>query len=170
MVFQEVINEDFLCNPFTIVGKEWLLITAKKDGVVNTMTASWGGFGHLWNKDVVNIFVRQSRFTKEFIDNADGFSISVLNKDKYLEQLRYLGTVSGRTEDKIKKSKLTINYVDDIPYFFEANTVVICKKLFAQTLDSNNIIDNLVTEKFYNDGDNHELYFGEVTKILKKTQ
>ncbi len=168
MEFKEVFNKDFSCNPFTVVGKEWLLITAEKNGIVNTLTASWGGFGHLWNKDVVNIFIRQSRYTKEFIDEADNFSISILNHDKYLDQLMYLGKVSGRDENKIKNSGLTIKHIDDVPYFMEANQVFICKKLFAQTINSNNIIDNKITDKFYENEDNHEIYFGEVIKILKK--
>ncbi len=168
MNFKEILCSEFLYNPFTVVGKEWLLITAEKNGKVNTMTASWGGFGHMWNKDVVNIVVRQSRYTKEFIDNADSFSISVLDKEKYLEELMYLGRVSGRDEDKITKSKLNVKYKDSTPYFQEANKVVICKKLFSQTLDYKNLIDEKLQNRFYEDEDNHSIYFGEVLSILIK--
>ena len=36
---------------------KWALLTAGKDGKVNTMTISWGGTGFIWNKHVVFIFV-----------------------------------------------------------------------------------------------------------------
>lgn len=52
------------------------------------MTVSWGGVGVLWGKNVVFIFIRDSRYTKEFLDNGDLFSLSFLNED-YRDALNY---------------------------------------------------------------------------------
>ena len=71
-------KKGFNLNPFEAIGKKWMLISAKDGDKVNTMTASWGGMGVIWGEDVVYIFVRQSRYTKEFIDNSAYFSLSFL--------------------------------------------------------------------------------------------
>ena len=65
-------------NPFTKIGKEWALVSAGNKNKCNTMTVSWGGVGVLWGKNVVYIFIRDSRYTKEFLDNGEFFSLSVL--------------------------------------------------------------------------------------------
>ena len=83
-------------NPFTKIGNEWMLITAEAGGKVNTMTASWGGMGVLWGKNVAFIFIRNSRFTKEFVDNSCNFSLGIFDHEKYADMLGYMGRVSGR--------------------------------------------------------------------------
>ena len=88
-------------NPFTKIGKEWMLITAGDEKKANTMTASWGGVGVLWGKNVVYIFVRDTRYTKEFIDNGETFSLTFLDESNK-GALKYLGAVSGRDENKIE--------------------------------------------------------------------
>ena len=119
-------------NVFTAIGKEWMLITAEteKDGkpTANTMTASWGGLGRLWNKDVAFAFIRPQRYTKEFVDSADTFSLCFFGGEK-MQELGYLGTVSGRDEDKIAKSGLTLTHIDGVPCFEEATTVLLCRKM-----------------------------------------
>ena len=61
-----------------LIRDDWALLTAGKAGGYNTMTVSWGGVGVLWGKNVVYIFIRDSRYTKEFIDNGEFFSMSFL--------------------------------------------------------------------------------------------
>ena len=132
--FKEITPEEYKGNVFNDIGKKWMLITAAKDGKVNTMTASWGNMGVMWGKDIVSVFIRQTRFTKEFVDNADCFSISFLDHEKYAKELSYLGTVSGRDEDKIAKSGLTVEKCENTPYFAEGKLVLICRKMFAQEM------------------------------------
>ena len=62
--------EELNKNVFSMIGKEWLLVTAEKEGKVNTMTASWGGLGVMWGKDVAFIVLRPQRYTKEFVDGV----------------------------------------------------------------------------------------------------
>lgn len=165
--FNEITPELFEQSPFKLIGKDWMLITAEKDGKANTMTASWGGFGVMWGKNVAYIVLRPQRYTKEFVDNSDTFSLSFLD-NSFRATLSYLGTKSGRDEDKINNSKLTVLHTTDIPYFEEANIAILCKKLYAQEFKPECFIAQGLNEKWYPDADHHTLYIAEVTKILVK--
>lgn len=165
--FKELKLEEFKTNPFDLIGNQWMLITAAREGKVNTMTAAWGGLGIMWGKNVVHIVIRPQRYTKEFVDASERFSLSFYEKE-YKPQLGYLGKVSGRDEDKVAKSGLTAVYDGDTPYFEEAELVIICKKLFSQRITPDSFIDSQIDEKWYPDKDYHSLYFGEVEKILVK--
>lgn len=164
-MFNEIKPEEFNYSPFKLIGEDWMLITAEKDGKVNTMTASWGGLGVMWNKNVAYIVIRPQRYTKEFVDSADSFSLTFFD-NSFREILSYLGTKSGRDEDKIKKSNLTVVHDNNIPYFEEASIAIFCKKLFAQEYKPESFIDQEVNKKCYPNSDHHTLYIGEVTKIL----
>jgi flavin reductase (DIM6/NTAB) family NADH-FMN oxidoreductase RutF len=152
-------------NPFFMIGKEWMLITVKKGEQVNTMTASWGGLGVMWNKNVSYAVLRPQRFTKEFIDQADSYSLTFFD-ESYKKTLGYLGKVSGRDEDKIMKSGLSLDYIDGIPYFKEAKQVLLCNKLFASPFLEDQFIDKNIIPTMYPSKDFHTLYIGEVYKVL----
>lgn len=153
-------------NPFQLIGKDWMLITAGNKEKVNTMTASWGGLGVMYGKDVAFIVIRQSRYTKEFIDQEDTFSISFYDKE-HQKTMKYLGTVSGRNEDKIANSGLTLNWMENTPYFDEANMVMVCKKLFKQPLINDGLIEEKYKNTWYSSGDNHTLYIAEITNLAQ---
>ena len=154
-------------NVFNLIGKDWMLITAKSDKGVNSMTASWGGLGVMWNKNVCYIVLRPQRYTKEFVDFAESFSLCFFDED-YKKVLSYMGRVSGRYEDKIKNSGLTLNEIDNIPYFSEAKLVLACKKLFAQEFLSENFIEKGLIEANYPNNDYHTLYIAEITDCFTK--
>lgn len=165
--FIEINPDELDKSPFKLIGKDWMLITAKKNDKVNTMTASWGGLGVMWGKDVAYIVVRPQRYTKEFIDNAENFSLTFFD-DSFKKQLSYLGSVSGKNEDKISKSNLTIIDLNRIPYFEEGKMSIICKKLYAQEFKPECFIDTNLDEKWYPNKDYHTLYIAEIEKILIK--
>lgn len=162
---KEIKPEELQKNPFQMIGKEWLLVTAEKEGKANTMTASWGGVGIMWGKPVAYVFIRPQRYTKEFVDAGDHFSLSVLGED-YRKTLNYFGTVSGRDEDKIAKSGLHVAHENGTPYFEEANTVLVCRKLYAQPYDPACFIDKSCDEKWYPNKDYHTMYIAEIEKVL----
>lgn len=166
--FQTISAKELNENPFQLIGDQWMLITAEKDGKVNTMTASWGGLGILWNRSVAFAFIRQSRYTKELIDGADHFSLSFLDHKKYAKELGYLGTVSGREEEKIKKAGMTVNHEDGVAFIDEASKVMICQKLFVTTMKPAEFVIPEIDTKFYSDKDYHDLYIGGITKILER--
>lgn len=165
--FHKISPEELRNNPFHMIGKDWMLVTAEKEGKVNTMTASWGGVGVLWNRNVVYVFIRPQRYTKEFIDNAETFSLSVLPQD-YKKTLSYLGTVSGRDEDKIAKSGLTVAHDGATPYFEEAETVLVCRKLYRQEMTPESFIDESLVGANYPNNDYHAMYVAEIQDVLVK--
>lgn len=165
--FVEITPYDIEKNTFTCIGKQGCLVTAKKDDKANTMTAAWGGFGVMWNKNVAYIVIRPQRFTKEFVDSTDCFSLTFFDKE-FQDKLMYLGRVSGRDEDKISKAELTTIYENDIPYFDEASLVLFCKKLFATDYKEKDFIDKEIMSKNYPNKDYHTLYIAEITKVFVK--
>ncbi len=164
--YKIITADQFRKNPFQLIGKDWMLVTAGNSEKVNTMTASWGGLGVMYGKNVAFVVIRPQRYTKEFVDREDTFSLSFFDKE-YRKVLNYLGTVSGRDEDKISKSGLTVVDFEGTPYFDEANLVLICKKLFRQPLNTDNLLDEKLVNTWYPNKDYHTLYIAEVTKILR---
>lgn len=153
-------------SAFEMIGKDWMLLTAGNNESYNTMTASWGGLGVLWNKNVVFAFVRPQRFTFEFMNNSEYFSCSFF-KEEYRNTLAYCGKYSGRDKDKAKECNITPNFTEDAPYFDEADTVIICKKLYVQQMTEDSIIDESIKAN-YNGDDYHHVFVGEIVKVLKK--
>lgn len=166
-VFQPMDLDFVEINPFTKIGNDWFLVTAGDETKVNTMTAGWGGFGVIWAKKVVYIFIRKSRYTKEFIDKHDTFSISFMDKSQHAA-LKYLGQVSGRNEDKIAGARLNIDFYEGTPYIDESSEVYICRKLSATELTPDQFIDPEIKDKFYGDNDLHIMYVGEITQFMAR--
>lgn len=168
MNFQEIQPEALQKNPFKMIGKEWLLVAAEKDQKTNAMTASWGGVGIMWGKPVAFIVIRPQRYTKKFIDAADTVSLSVLGEE-YRKVLGYMGRVSGRDEDKIEKSGLTVAHDGPTPYFEEANTVILGRKLYAQEYRPECFVDKEPDKTWYPEKDYHTMYILEIQKILVRS-
>ena len=164
--FQPITPESISDNTFRAIGKDWFLVTAQTGGVANTMTASWGGFGIMWGKPVVFVVVRESRYTKEFMDKENAFSLSFF-PSKYKKMLSYLGSASGRDEDKIKIAGLTL-IEDDIPYFKEARLVLKAKTLYKQEMSPNCFLDPALPNRWYPNGNYHTMYVAEITETLEK--
>lgn len=164
---REITAENINENIFKLIGKDWMLVAAQKDGKTNAMTASWGFAGVMWGKNCLITAIRPQRYTKEFIDGSDTFSITIL-PDGYRDTLNYFGSVSGRDEDKIAKSGLTVEKCENTPYFAEGKLVLICRKMFAQEIKAESFIDKEALEKWYHNNDLHTLYVAEIVKVLEK--
>ena len=154
-------------NPFTKLSKEWALVTAGDKEKSNTMTVSWGGTGVLWGKNVVFIFIRESRYTKDFIDNGEFFSLSFLS-EKYRDALKYCGAHSGRGEDKWSKAGLTPAIRHGIPYPDEANLVFLCRKMAAVPIEEASFTDKAIMHQWYGDHDMHTMYVGEIIEVAAR--
>ena len=166
---------DLMMNPFTKIGKEWGLVTAGTKEKCNTMTVSWGGVGVLWGKDVTYIFIRESRYTKGFIDAGEYFSLSFLD-ESYRPALTFAGTKTGRGIDKFAAAGLTPAFAEAdqekagaeavIPYPAEASLVLLCRKMAAVPIGAETFIDAEIQPKWYGDHDMHTMYVGEIIGIL----
>ena len=141
MKFEEIAIEELEFNPFEKISKEWMLVTAGDEEKSNTMTASWGGVGIMWRKNVVTAYIRPQRYTKEFMDSNDLFTISFL-PEEYRKAMSLCGSFSGReVGDKWKLSGLHPHYVDGTTGVEEADMIFVCKKLYAQEMKSECFID-----------------------------
>ncbi len=154
--------EEITKNVFDMIGKQWMLVSATKDGKTNAMTASWGGLGVMWGKNVAFVFIRESRYTKEFVDGSDKMVLSFFSEE-YRKMLGYMGTVSGRTEDKIEKAGLTLNENNT---FKEAEVSMICKKLYSIPMGAEGFVSNEEIDKWYKDGDMHTMYVVEIEEVI----
>ena len=167
---KEVNYKDLRFNPFTLFGNEWMLLTAGNGQTgCNTMTISWGHLGCLWgnNDPTAVVYIRQSRYTKKFVDEEGYFSLCVMDKS-FKKEMVYLGSVSGRDEDKIAKTGLTPVCADNTVYFAEAKLVLVCKKLYAVDMKKEDFISQEPVVQCYPEGDYHTLYVGKIEKILAR--
>ena len=162
---KEIKPEELTKNPFHMIEKEWMLVTAEKDGKVNTMTASWGGVGIMWGKPVAYVFIRPQRYTKEFVDREDTYTISVLGKE-YRKALNYCGTVSGKGSDKIKDAGLTPYYTDGTAGIEEADMIMVCRKMYHDEIKPECFDAPENDGKWYPEKDYHTMYIAEVLKVL----
>ncbi len=168
MAFKETKIEELSFNPFEKIGKQWMLITAGDENECNTMTASWGGVGIMWGKNVVTAYIRPQRYTKEFVDNNDEFTISFL-PEEYRKALNVCGSVSGRdVEDKWKEAGLHPYYTDDTAAVEEAEMIFVCRKLYYQEMYPECFVVEECDTKWYPENDYHTMYIAEITKVLVK--
>lgn len=152
-------------NPFTCCNDDWFIVSAEKEGQINALTASWGGFGRCWNKNVATLYIRPHRYTREFIDSQDAFTISFLKKG-YKEALQFLGTHSGKDmPNKIEKAGLHECFIGSVHTFREASLVLFCKLLYKQALDPSCMIENQINHDFYPNQDHSLIYLGEILNI-----
>ena len=172
MSFRKINTDDFFVNPITKFSDEWMLLTAgDANGGYNTMTISWGHMGAIWGNSggmpSVAIYVRPQRYTKEFIDSNDMFTLSVLSPE-YKEALAYLGSASGRDGNKVLKAGLTPVFDLGTTYFDEADMVLVCRKLYHFALQEDGFVDKSIIDINYPKKDFHEMYIGEIVSILVK--
>ena len=169
--WKTITPEEITTNPFRLIGKEWMLVTAEMNGKANTMTASWGGVGVLWNKPVAFVFLRPQRYTREFVDSSDTLSLSFYGESEEAHKtLTYLGRVSGRDEDEIAKSGLTLTHEDGVPFFEEARMVLLGRKLYCQQMNPESFLIPGLAEKNYPQKDYHFVYVVEIEKVLMEQE
>lgn len=166
MSFKEVDIKDTYFPAFKFIGDEWMLITSGDKDSFNTMTASWGGIGVLWNKPVAFSFIRPQRYTFDFIEKNEYFTLSFFNDDMK-SALNLCGSKSGRDIDKVKQAGLIPKFNLNAPYFEQAKMVLLCRKLYGQFLTPESFIDSKLNE-FYPQKDYHKMYVGEIVKTLIK--
>lgn len=163
MAFIETNIKDLKINPFTTIGKDWMLITAGNENKINTMTASWGGMGHLWGEDVVTIYIRPQRYTKKFVDEQNEFSLTFF--DGYKKELSILGTVSGKDTDKINDVDFHPIFLENVPAFQEAKLVMIAEKIYEDTIKPESFKNKELDEKHYPNKDYHTVYIAKIKKV-----
>lgn len=166
MAFREISVEQLKDNPFTLINKDWMLITAGDAEKHNTMTASWGGVGELWGKYVSTIYIRPQRYTLEFVEREEYYSLCFFGPE-YRQALSLCGSKSGRDVDKDAATDLTPCFDQAAPYYEQARLVFLCRKLYRQDMEESAFLDKGLLEKWY-DNDLHRIFIGEIVKVLEK--
>lgn len=152
---------------FKKIGSEWMLVTAGTAERYNTMTASWGFAGIMWNKPCAITAIRPQRYTKEFVDNNNLFTLTFY-PDEYRKALAYCGANSGRDVDKAAETGLVPVSGDGFVAFEQANLVLVCRKLFAQDMTADCFIDKQIIPQQYPGNDFHTAYYGEIIEVYAK--
>jgi len=148
------------------IQNKWMLVTAEKDGIANTLTASWGGLGSLWRKKVAFIFIRPSRFTNDFIEQSGRFTLTFFNDRK--EEMGYLGKTSGRdVPDKIEKAGLHLANVEGNPTFEEGRFMLSCRVLYKDPIEREKFTDVSIDDTLNPNGDRSIIYVGEIEGAWK---
>ncbi|MBR1517356.1 MAG: flavin reductase [Bacteroidales bacterium] len=159
-------------DPFKIF-QDAAALTVGKPGNMNSMTIGWGSFGILWGHDshVATVYVRKSRFTHHLMEENETFTIEAFPPE-YSEKLKYLGTASGRDEDKMRGCGMTVKTMPcGAPAFEEGNIIIECRKIFT-TDYATTLMDSTVVQRWYTKGEDfdniHTAYVGEITGIWVK--
>lgn len=162
--YKSISPREITDNIFTSIGKDAMLITAGDKMRFNTMTASWGGMGVLWNKNVVFTFIRPQRYTFEFAEKSDMFTLCFFDRE-YKDALALCGTKSGRDIDKVSACGFTPMESHGGVYFNEARLILVCKKMYGQFLDPAKFLSPEI-EGYYSDKDYHKMFVGEIVEVL----
>ena len=157
-------DRNYLENIDTLMDnlKKGALLTVKANGKVNTMTIGWATIGHIWRKEVFMVAVRDSRYTFEFIENSDNFTVTIPTGSQHKKTIAFCGTKSGRDYDKFAECNLKT--VDgrtvDSPIVDIPGVHYECKIIYKSAMDPALLDEHL--EKLYPAKDYHTLYFGEI--------
>ena len=164
---QSILVEKFLVTTHARWAQQWMLLTAGdfNKGHFNTMTVGWGSFGTMWNRPFAQVVVRPTRYTYEFMERYDTFTLCGFPK-AYQKALTLLGSKSGRDGDKIAEAGLTPIAALHIaaPAFEEADLIVECRKIYWDDFEPNQFLDPTI-ESNYPLKDYHRVYFGEIVSI-----
>lgn len=149
----------------------WPLLTSGDyaSGDFNTMTVGWGSLGVMWKKPMAMVVVRPSRYTYEFMERHDSFTLSVLPED-YRTALQLCGTKSGRELDKIKAAGLTAipSSAIEAPGFDEAELIIECRAMYKTPFETNQFSDPIIMTH-YPEGDLHLMTFGQIIAVYGTT-
>lgn len=170
--YDKIEASDLPDNVIQLIGKEWMLVTAGNKGSYNTMIASWGGVGYIWERPSTFIFIRDTRYTYQFLQQEESFTLSFFD-EKYRNALRIYGTRSGRDTNKIEEAGLTpLETPSGLMSFGEARMIIECKKMFVQELDYANLTEpyktKVMEESYKNESSKHQMFISEITNIWVK--
>lgn len=166
MIYTKEINiRDIKISAPELISDGWALVTAGSEKDCNTMTISWGSLGELWGKDVAVVYIRPQRYTREYLDREEYFTVSFYD-EKFRNALKICGAKSGRNCDKISESGLSPVETDGTVTFKEAKYTLVCRKIAVQALDPKGFLDPEI-ETNYSKKDYHIIYTGEIIRAYE---
>ena len=166
---------------FTMFENRWALVTAGMLDDFNTCTVSWGSMGNIWGPNggdisTVTVYIHPARYTQEFMAKYDTFTVSFF-PESYRKARGYLGSHSGRDENKVANSGLTPVAAGDGVTFKEAELTFVCKKLSEHQFDEAYLAEKVkdyyasnpavYTQAGHDRWEPHYMYIGEVVDAIK---
>lgn len=158
------INDNFIKN----IGDEWMLVTAGNSEKYNMMTASWGFVGVMWGSPCAITALRPQRYTLEILEKEKYFTLSFYGDNKKIHGV--CGKLSGRDVDKTAMTGLTpiFDETTGAPYFDEARLVLICEKVYVQSLQKQGFLNDDIPQSVYAENDYHKMFYGKIVSALVK--
>ncbi len=162
------VRKDFTENGFQWFHDAELLAAGNKEKS-NAMTIGWGGIGTLWGRTALTVYVAEKRYTKEFMDQEEYFTVMTFDVE-HSNVLRYMGTKSGRDGDKAAALGLHTAYTaNGTPYYTEAEMVIECKIMYAAPFDPDGFKSDVPKNMYRHfPAGIHSMYIGEVINAWKK--
>lgn len=155
-------------NIFKLIDKDWMLLTAGTEDHFNTMTASWGHLGIIWNLPIAIAYIRPQRYTFGFANDNDFYTLCFF-EEQYRKALQFCGTKSGRDYDKVKETGLTPLVTENgNVYFEEARLVLECEKVYVDDLKKEHFLKPEIAAKNYPKEDFHRFYMGKIIQVLTR--
>ncbi len=162
---KEINIRDIKISAAQLINDGWGLVTAGDKEKFNTMTVSWGAMGEMWSKDAVFIFIRPNRYTYEFLEKGELFTLSFYGEE-YRSALALCGRKSGRDIDKAAETGLTPVFTDGTVTFAQAKYTIVCRIMASQFIDPKGFKDETIDSN-YNGTDYHKMYIGEILKVYE---
>ncbi|MBE6888123.1 MAG: hypothetical protein E7484_06905 [Ruminococcaceae bacterium] len=157
--------KEFIDRSFSVFAREWALVTAGNMDSYNTMTIAWGGLGTLWSKPVATVYVKPCRYTHQFIENSDYFTVSFFDEE-YKKALGVLGSKSGRDGDKVAEVGFEAVPCGESITFKQAKLTLLCKKIYRHDMDTS-VMPQKEIDTYYIDEAPHTIFIGEIVDVIE---
>ena len=164
--------KDFNVDIFKLFDDHWALLTAGTPDYYNTMTISWGSLGTIWaprgnGRQIATVYVKPSRYTFGYLEKSDYYTISFF-PESCRKDMAYLGSHSGRDEDKLAATSLTpVEKSNGTMGFEEATLTLVCHKLYSDAFKKEGIPADIV-QAYYDGDEPHHFFIGEIVDFDEK--
>jgi hypothetical protein len=169
----EISLDEFVTQPYGLFSQKWFLLTSGdfETRHYNTMTIEWGSIGKVWGAPLVQVFVRPSRYTFQFMEQYESFTLSCL-PEGYRQALLLLGSKSGRDGDKIAEAGLTPMAASCVasPVFAEAELTIECQKMYWDDVNPERITDKEAASWYVRLPEPNRIYYGRILSIQGTSQ
>jgi flavin reductase (DIM6/NTAB) family NADH-FMN oxidoreductase RutF len=164
--FKKISIKELNDNVVKLIANDWMLITVGQINSCNMMTASWGGIGNLWNEPVAFIFIRPQRYTYQFTEKEEYFTLTFFEeKDRSI--LNFCGSTSGKFVNKISETGLVPMETElGNVYYKQARLVIECKKEYSDNIEYQGFVDKNIPESVYPKNDFHKMYIGKIINVM----
>ena len=162
-IFKTIDPEEITTNFFHELNVNWALLTSGNRDNYNTMTVSWGNTGILWHEPVVIVYCRPQRYTFEFLNKHDYYTLSLFDPE-YKHIVQYCGSHTGRNVNKIQETGLKPLFTEKGNIGYEQSKLVLeCQIIYSDDIKESNFIDKSLVGSIYPGKDFHRFFIGRIT-------